>query len=147
VIIPDVNLLLIALNSESPDHSRAAKWWKSLVTGNEPVGLLPVVIFAFVRLGTNRKVFPQPLSVAEAFAYVENWLEFPLVSWVEPAASDLSMAKNLLLAAGTGANLVTDAQIAAAAIRLKATVHSADADFGRFPSVEWINPLQQRGVR
>jgi hypothetical protein len=30
---------------------------------------------------------------------------------------------------------------------IKATVHGADADFARFPSVEWINPLEQRQVR
>ncbi len=147
MILPDVNLLLFAVNSESPDHKQAVSWWKALVTGSEPVGLLPVVVFAFVRLATNRKVFPRPLSVTEAFDYIENWLEFPMVSWMEPGMGDLSVAKSLLLEAGTGAKLVTDAQIAAVAVRLKATVHSADADFGRFPFVKWVNPLRKRGRR
>lgn len=141
MILPDANLLLFAVNSESPDHKRAVIWWKRIVGGTEPVGLLPVVIFAFVRLSTNRKVFPNPLSVADAFAYIENWLQFPAVSLIESQEADLPVAKQLLVSAGTGANLVTDAQIAAAALRLKATVHTADTDFSRFPSVNWLNPL------
>jgi hypothetical protein len=142
VILPDVNLLLFAVNSECPDHARAFAWWKNLLTGNERIGLLPVVCFAFVRLSTNRKIFPRPLAVADAFGYVENWLEFPSVFWVEAEMGDLAVAKRLLMSAGTGANLVTDAQIAAAALRLKARVHTADADFSRFPTVKWVNPLQ-----
>ena len=142
MILPDVNLLLFAVNSECPDHACAFAWWKSLLAGNERIGLLPVVCFAFVRLSTNRKIFPRPLAVADAFAYVENWLQFPNVIWVETEKDDLAAAKKLLISAGAGANLVTDAQIAAASLRLNAKVHTADADFSRFPSVKWFNPLQ-----
>jgi uncharacterized protein len=141
MILPDVNLLLFAINSDCPDHAKALAWWKRILVGNELIGLLPAVSFAFVRLSTNRKVFPEPLSVDEAFGYLENWLQFPNVSWVEMEAGDLQVAKRLLQAAGTGANLVTDAQIAAVALRLKAKVQTADADFGRFPGVKWSNPL------
>ena len=141
MIIPDANLLLFAINSDSHAHKIAFKWWTHLLTGDEPVGILPVVAFDFVRLSTNRKVFSHPLTVEEAFAYIENWLQFPAVSWVETDYSDLLTSKKLLTAAGTGANLVTDAQIGATALRLKATIHSADTDFNRFPSIKWINPL------
>lgn len=141
MIIPDANLLLFAVNTDCMDHKVALKWWNHLLRGDEPIGILPVVAFAFVRLSTNRKVFSLPLSVNEAFDYIENWLQFPVVSWVETAPDDLQAAKRLLLEAGTGANLVTDAQIGAAALRLKATVHSADSDFTRFPNLQWINPL------
>ena len=142
MILPDVNLLLFAINSACPDHGKALAWWKGLLAGNERIGILPVVAFAFVRLSTNRKVFPKPLSVADAFGYLENWLQFPNVFWVGTEVEDLAVAKKLLLSAGTGANLVTDAQIAAVALRLKAKVHTADADFSRFPTVKWVIPLQ-----
>ena len=144
MILPDVNLLLFAVNSASPDHARALAWWKALLAGTDRIGLLPVVCFAFIRLSTNRNIFPHPLATADAFAYVENWLQFPNVDWVEAEAGDLAVAKKLLLLAGTGANLVTDAQIAAVAIRMKARVHTADADFTRFPGVKWVNPLSFR---
>jgi predicted nucleic acid-binding protein len=47
-----------------------------------------------------------------------------------------------LHAAGSaGSNLVTDAQIAAIALRVGGTVYSCDHDFSRFPGIDWTNPL------
>lgn len=42
---------------------------------------------------------------------------------------------------GTGGNLVGDAQIAAVALRLRGTVHSADFDFACFLELPWHYPL------
>jgi toxin-antitoxin system PIN domain toxin len=100
-----------------------------------------VVAFAFVRLATNRKVFRQPLSVKDACARVANWLEFPNVIWLDAELEDFAAASRLLLQAGTGANLVTDAQIAAIALRTGASVRSCDHDFARFPDLDWSDPL------
>jgi predicted nuclease of predicted toxin-antitoxin system len=36
---------------------------------------------------------------------------------------------------------VTDAQIAATAIEYDAVLHTADADFLRFQSLRWLNPI------
>jgi len=57
---------------------------------------------------------------------------------------DLRVVERLLTAAGTGGNLVSEAQIAAAALRLKACIHSTDTDFDRFPGITWANPLAQK---
>lgn len=144
MILPDANLLLHAINSDSGDHLPARTWWKSLLSSDEEVGLCSVVIFAFVRISTNRIAFPHPLGAEKAFAHVENWFQFPGVQWVDSTQEDLSVAQHLLRQAGTAGNLVTDAQIAAIALRLDATIHTADADFGRFPGVRWKNPLKKR---
>ena len=40
----------------------------------------------------------------------------------------------------------TAAHIAALAAEHGYTVYSNDADFGRFPSVKWVNPLIQRSI-
>lgn len=141
MILPDANLLLYAVNTDSIDHNKALKWWQDLIESGAAIGLYTGVIFAFVRLSTNRRVFERPLTTQEAFAYIHNWLEFPAVSLIDAELEDIATAEALLTAAGTAANLVSDAQIAAAAQRLNATVHSADADFGRFPKVKWVNPL------
>lgn len=141
MILPDVNLLLYTINADSPDHEAAYEWWKDLLHSGKPVGLYSGVAFAFVRLSTNRRVFTNPLRLEEAYAYLQNWLDFSTVSWVEASLEDLRVSENLLREAGTGGNLVSDAQIAATAIRLKGTVASADTDFGRFSNVKWENPL------
>jgi toxin-antitoxin system PIN domain toxin len=142
VILPDANLLLYAVNSDSPDHKEAFDWWKNLLQSDAEVGIYTGVAFAFVRLSTNRRIFSQPLSVRESFSYLNNWLEFRSVRLVDAELEDLSTAETLLIQAGTGANLVSDAQIAAAAIRLNGVVHSADTDFARFQGVKWLNPLE-----
>lgn len=141
MVLPDANLLLYAVNTDSPDHAKALAWWKTLLESGAPIGLYTGVVFAFVRLSTNRRVFSHPLTVEEAFAYLKNWLDFPCVELIDAELEDLAMTEELLRTAGTGGNLVSDAQIAAAAIRLAAEIHSADADFDRFPSAKWMNPL------
>jgi len=141
MILPDANLLLYAVNTDSPDHTEAFDWWKSLLKSTTAVGLYTGVAFAFVRLSTNRRVFSQPLTVGEAFAYLQNWLAHPSVELINAEVEVLLVVERLLTAAGTGGNLVSDAQIAAAAIRLDASIHSTDSDFDRFPGIIWSNPL------
>ena len=144
MILPDAKLLLHAINSDSMDHVQAGAWWRNLLESGTEVGLHTTVLFAFVRLSTHRKVFTRPLTVAGAFAYIHNWLEFPNVHMVESEKGDILAAERFLAAAGTGGNLVSDAQIAATAHRLGATIHSADHDFARFPEIRWLNPLESK---
>lgn len=142
MIIPDANLLLYAVDKECADHTKAASWWRQALHGSEEIGLCAVVAFAFIRLATNRKIFRHPLTVKDACARVANWLEFPNVVWLDTQREDLAEAERLLQAAGSaGSNLVTDAQLAAIALRVGGTVHSCDHDFGRFPGFDWTNPL------
>lgn len=141
MIVPDANLLLYATDKDCPDHEKAFAWWRDMLQGDEEIGLCAVVAFAFVRLATNREVFRQPLSVADACTRVNNWLEFPNVVWLDSEKEDFKSATKLLSAAGTGANLVTDAQIAAIALRTNGSIRSCDHDFARFPGIDWSDPL------
>jgi len=38
----------------------------------------------FLRIGTNRRLYPEPLSVDEAWAWVDGWLANPIVQVVAP---------------------------------------------------------------
>lgn len=141
MIVPDANLLLYAYDSESPFHPAASRWWASLLSGVEPVGLCPVVVFAFLRLATHAKVFEQPMTVSEASECVASWLARPNVRLLVAGPGHVESVCRLLAKAGTGGNLVTDAQIAALAVEYGATVHSADTDFARLGGLSWKNPL------
>lgn len=144
MILPDANLLLYAYDADSPFHPQAAQWWSSLLSGSEPVGLCPVVVFAFLRLSTHGRVFDEPLTVKEARGHIRSWLERPNVRLLVAGPDHVNSVGDLLEVAGTGGNLVTDAQIAALALEFKATVHTADTDFSRFNGVSWENPLVGR---
>ena len=141
MIVPDANLLLYAYDSASPFHSPAARWWAALLSGVEPVGLCPVVVFAFLRLSTHAKVFDRPMTVTEASQRIASWLARPNVRLLVAGPGHVESVCRLLTKAGTGGNLVTDAQIAAFALEYGATVHSADTDFSRIAGVIWENPL------
>jgi toxin-antitoxin system PIN domain toxin len=143
MLIPDINLLLHAAFRQSPSHHESRTWWQGTLRGSQPVGLCAPVIFGYIRLSTKPKIFDQALSVEQAFADVENWLQFPMTQWLEPDQSHLDRVKSLLLEVGTGGNLVQDAQIAAYAQQYNATICSADADFRRF-RVKSLNPLARR---
>jgi hypothetical protein len=117
------------------------RWWEALLSGVEPVGLCPVVVFAFLRLATNPKVFDRPMTVAEASRHITSWLARPNARLLVTGPGHIESVCSLLSKAGTAGSLVTDAQIAALALEYGATVHTADTDFVRFARVDWENPL------
>ena len=141
MIVPDANLLLYAYDAASPFHSKAAVWWNACLSGDEPVGLPHATVFAFVRLGTNPRVFHQPLSPVEAASHVRSWLAQPCIQVLEPDPNHVEDVLKLLESLGTAGNLVTDAQLAASALTQGAVLHTADTDFLRFQGLRWFNPL------
>ncbi len=143
MILPDINLLLFAYNSDYPHRLSRAAWWSATLSSPEPVCLCAPVIFGFIRLTTSRQIFPHPITIGEAAVHVLEWLDQPNVLFAPAEQSDVRLSLNLLLDAGTGGNLTTDAQIAAIARRLGAIIHKTDSDFGRFAGVRWHNPLAE----
>ena len=141
MIVPDINLLLYAYNDRAPLHDDARRWWEGLVNGGERVGVPWVVSTGFVRLITHPRVLVRPAEPAEAVDYVRDWFRFPQVVPLNPGADHLAHFRRNLVAARVGANLVTDAHIAAIAMEYQAEVHSNDTDFSRFPGLRWRNPL------
>ena len=141
MIIPDINLLLYAYDSSSPFHKKAAAWWQASLSGTGPVGLAAVVIFGFVRIGTNPRVFQNPMTAAAAAGHVRSWLIQPVVQVLEAPPDHADHVLRLLVTLGAAGNLVADAQIAALALDHGATVHTADADFMRFRGLRWFNPI------
>jgi toxin-antitoxin system PIN domain toxin len=141
MILPDINLLLYAYDSDSPFHGKAAAWWQGCLSGAEPVLLPDVVAFGFIRVSTNARAFHHPLAAAEAASHVRSWLRQEVVSIPETAPDNVERVLGLLESLGTAGNLVTDAQIAAVAIEHDAVVHTADTDFIRFKGLRWLNPI------
>jgi toxin-antitoxin system PIN domain toxin len=141
MIVSDINLLLYAYDSESPLHVKAAAWWQACLSGAELVGLPLVVLFGFVRIGTNSRVFANPLTCNEAVSHIRSWLNQPSVQVLEAGPNHVEAVLNLLETLGTAGNLVTDAQIAALTIQYNGTLHTTDSHFLRFPGLRWFNPI------
>jgi hypothetical protein len=144
VIVPDLNLLIYAYNEGAPNHEPAKRWWEGLMNGTERVGVPWAVAIGFVRLMTNPRVLVHPVPPGEAIGHMRAWFRSPQVTPLSPGPDHLARLGGNLAAAGVGADLVTDAHIAAIAMEYQAEVHSNDTDFSRFPGLRWRNPLDKR---
>lgn len=142
MIVPDANLLLYAYDRASQFHEPAREWWEECLSGREAIGLTHPTIFAFLRIATNARAFVEPMTLDEAAAHVETWVDRQNTQILQEPSNHASAVVALLKSAGGGAgNLVTDAQIAALAQAYRAVVHTADRDFMRFADVRCHYPL------
>ncbi len=141
MILVDANVLIYAIDEDSPQHPPAREWLEQAFAGFEPIGLPWIVLLAFVRLVTRPAIVRHPLPAAAALAYVDEWLSLPAVQPVSPGPGHWAVLRTLLATAGTAGNLTTDAHIAAQALELAAPICSADRDFLRFPGVKLVGPF------
>ncbi|NLS95084.1 MAG: type II toxin-antitoxin system VapC family toxin [Planctomycetaceae bacterium] len=137
----DLNILLYAVNQQSPRHELIRSWWEAVLAGDEPVGLPWIVILGFLRVSTNPRVFTNPLSSSQAIEQMEEWLNHPNVCIVRETDEHWRILRELLDECATAGNLTTDAHVAALAITHGAVLASCDADFGRFRHLRWVSPL------
>ena len=142
MILVDANIPLYAEDSLSEHHEVIRTWWDAQLSGSEPVALCWPVLTAFLRIGTNPRILRRPLTLREASARVQSWLDQPCVRMVEPTDNHWEIFQRLLLEGRAAANLVSDAHLAALAVEHNCTLCSTDVDFARFKSVKWHNPLQ-----
>jgi toxin-antitoxin system PIN domain toxin len=142
VILVDANVLIYAIDADSPHHARARQWLEETLSGTTRVGLAWVVVLAFLRIVTRHGILQRPLPLDRAVAYVDEWLAQPYVVAVGPADHHWPLLKNLLSTTGTAGNLVSDSHLAALAIEHGYTVFSSDHDFKRFSGLAHVNPLE-----
>jgi toxin-antitoxin system PIN domain toxin len=139
-LIVDANVLLFAVDSESPFHPSARTWLEGALNGVERVGLPWASLMAFQRIVTHPRATAHPLRVEHAWRYVTDWLDADQ-TWVPvPGARHRSILGNLLVEGDLRGGLVTDAHVAALAIEYGTSVCSFDSDFARFSGVAWIHP-------
>jgi uncharacterized protein len=56
VIAPDINLLIYAVDEDSPFHTTARAWLEDALSGTETVGFAWIVLLGFLRLTTRPQV-------------------------------------------------------------------------------------------
>jgi len=142
VTLVDANVLIYAIDADSPHHRLARRWLEEALSGTTPVGLAWIVILAFLRLTTRSGILRNPLPPERAMAYVDEWLAQPYVRAVGAGEGHWTILRKLLRDSGTAGNLTSDAHLAAVALELGASVCSTDGDFERFPGIDRINPLR-----
>ncbi len=144
MILIDVNILVYATNSGATQHAAARDWLNEKLSGTDRVGLPWGSLLGFLRLATGRRIFPRPLTMADAWNQVGEWLSLEPVWVPAPMEQHSAVLGPLLAEPGVHGNLVPDAHLAALAIEHGLTLCSTDGDFARFSRLQWLNPLARR---
>ena len=140
--LPDANILLYAYNSDAAEHEKCREWLENQLSGTDLVGFGWQTITAFLRISTNARAFPNPLTPTEATEIASVWLEVPNARILLPAENHWTIFKNLITIRQIKAAMIMDAHLAALAIEHNAVLITTDNDFSRFSGLKTINPLQ-----
>ena len=91
-----------------------------------------------MRISTNPRVYDQPLRSAspDALDQLDEWIDLSSTALIAPTSRHRTLLRDLIEAAGTAANLTTDAHLAALAIEHGATLATFDGDFHRFSGLK-----------
>lgn len=141
-MLVDANVLLYAVDRTSPFHAAARTWLDRHLNGATRIGLPWPSLTAFVRISTHPRVFTDPLTTAQAWQQVTDWLAAP-AAWVPvPTPRHAEVLGRLLVDHHCTSTLVPDADLAALAVEHGLTVVSADTDFARFTGeAAWLDPF------
>ncbi len=134
---PDVNVLLYAVNQNSPQHEVARGWIEASFLRPGGVGFAWAALLGFLRLSTRSGIFTRPLAIESALSVVDAWLNHPAAHVLSTTEQHASVLTRLLLSAGPGGNLLSDAHLAALAIEHNADLGTFDRDFDRFAGLRW----------
>ena len=137
MIVVDANVLLYAHHQGASRHEQARSWLEESLSGKSSIGFAWSVITAFVRMGTNHRVFERPLTIAQATAIVDSWFSSPAAVMIHPGEQHWTIFQKLLTTGRATGNFVPDAHLAALTIEHGATLLSSDRDFTRFSELDF----------
>lgn len=135
--LPDVNVLIGAVNEAAAEHHAARSWMEDALNRPAGVAFAWAALLGFIRITTRRGILPNPLDVESALMVVRDWIEAPNAHIVHPLPTHGPLLARLLMSTGTGGNLTSDAHLAALAIEHGARLGSFDRDFDRFEGLRF----------
>lgn len=136
----DVNVVLAAHRDGHPHFDVAASWLERLLEQGGPFAVPDLVAGSFVRLATNRRIFQDPTTLDEAFAFLRALRAQPGHVALAPGPGHPELFERMCREGAVTGDLVPDAQLAALAVEHACELVSFDRDFARFPELRWTVP-------
>jgi uncharacterized protein len=140
MILPDVDILIYAFRRDAPYHAVCNSWLTGAVAGEGRFAVSLLTLSALVRVTTNPRTYPEPSTLAEAFAFCDYVVGQPNCQVVEPGERHWDIFKRLCIETDTRGRRVTDVWYAALAIEWGCDWVTMDRDFARFPGLKWSMP-------
>ncbi len=138
----DANVLLYASDNDSPWAQAARRFLDRVCAGPELMILPWPVLMAYLRISTHGRVFPRPLTPAQAEANVEALLSLRHVRAVGEIDGFWRRYRELSGACVLRGNAVPDAHVAALlTAHGVAAIYTRDADFRRYPNLRVLDPF------
>ena len=141
MILPDVNVLLYAFRKDSVRYEQARGWLEDTVNGAEPFGISPQTLASLIRISTNRRIYPNPSSLAEALDFSATLLKAEHCTPIQPGRRHWAIFEDLCRTLKATGNLVQNAWFAALAIEAGCEWITTDRDYSRFPGLRVREPF------
>ncbi len=135
--LPDINVWLALIDKRHIHHGVASQYWIDAAVLSR--AFCRITVNGFLRLSTQSKALPNPLSPHEAWITYRQFLALPIIRWLpEPLGLDDAYCA-LTCAPGFVHHLWTDAYLAAFAMATGCRLVSFDGDFHRFPGLDFLH--------
>lgn len=141
----DVNVLVNSYLTQSPTHAPVSAWLRDTLAGTEVIALPFEVITGFIRVTTDRRIFPIPAQPLAATAFIDSLVAHPRVLIPANAMQRYSSTRRLILDLGLAGQDVPDSALAALALDLGSAMVTSDRGFRRFPGLSVIDPAEYEG--
>lgn len=145
MVLFDVNVLIYSHRVDAVEHPRYRAWLEGVVNSDGAYAISELVLSAFLRIVTNRRVFRRPSSLADGLAFADALRGQPNCVSVSPGPRHWGIFTRLCREAEVKGDLVPDAYYAALAIESGSEWITTDRDYSRFPGLRWRHPLAAPG--
>ena len=92
MLVVDTNILLYAVNSDTPEHRRCRAFLGERRLSPLPWYLTWSIVYEFLRVATHRRVLPRPLSVEQGWQFIAALLAAPGLSVLVPTSRHVPLA-------------------------------------------------------
>jgi toxin-antitoxin system PIN domain toxin len=143
VFAVDTNILLHAVNPDSPDHPGARAAIEAWRRGERSWFLTWGIVYEFLRVSTHPRVFPDPLDLPTAWAWIAALLASPRVGILTETDRHAEALSDVVrLHPRLAGSPIHDLHIATVLREHGvAEIRTADTDFHQFGFLQVVNPL------
>ena len=139
--LPDVNVMVYAINRRAPQHEDARQWFDRTLARGDVITLPDLAAAGCVRVAT-RAIQPEPHeppAAEQALAFLDTLGSHIAVRSIAAGSKWWPIFRRLVRRSNATGNLVTDAHFAALAMEHGSVMTSFDNDFARFPGLTWLH--------
>ncbi|MDX2109185.1 MAG: TA system VapC family ribonuclease toxin [Verrucomicrobiota bacterium] len=138
MVLPDNNILINAIRSETRHHRVAKEWLEETLNQGLPLRLFPTVEAGLIRVVTNPKIYSTPTPLVEACLFIDTLCSAPGVEIIQWTSAVRNRWTRLCMELNLHGNDCNDAMLAALALERGLRLVTFDQGFRRFPGLHLL---------